>query len=45
MERVNVWDVVRNMITGEEGLGGIETRGILRPGLHCPFYTSVAADE
>ena len=27
MERVNVWDVVRNTITGEKGLGGIETRG------------------
>ena len=26
MERVNVWDVVRNTITGEKGLGGIETR-------------------
>ena len=35
MERVNVWEVVRNTITGEKGIGGIETRGILRTGL--PF--------
>lgn len=35
MERVNVWDVVRNTITGEKGLGGIETRGIYE--LDYPF--------
>jgi spore coat assembly protein len=38
MERVNVWDVVRNTITGEKGLGGIETRGILRTGLPFQHY-------
>ncbi len=38
MERVNVWDVVRNTITGEKGLGGIETKGILRTGLPFQYY-------
>jgi len=35
MERINVWDVLRNTLTGEKGLGGIETKGILRTGM--PF--------
>jgi spore coat assemly protein len=35
METINVWDVLRNTLTGEKGLGGIETRGILRTGM--PF--------
>lgn len=35
MERINVWDVLRNTLTGEKGLGGVETRGILRTGM--PF--------
>jgi spore coat assembly protein len=38
MERVNVWDIVRNTITGERGLGGIETKGILRTGLPFQYY-------
>ncbi len=33
MDRINVWDVVRNTLTGEKGLGGIETRGVLRTGM------------
>lgn len=33
MERVNVWDVIRNTLTGEKGLGGIETRGLMRTGM------------
>lgn len=35
MDRINVWDVLRNTLTGEKGLGGIETRGVLRTGM--PF--------
>lgn len=35
MERINVWDVLRNTLTGEKGLGGIETKGVLRIGM--PF--------
>jgi len=33
IERINVWDVLRNTLTGEKGLGGIETRGFLRTGM------------
>lgn len=33
MERINVWDVLRNTLTGEKGIGGIETRGVLRTGM------------
>jgi spore coat assemly protein len=33
VERINVWDVLRNTLTGEKGLGGIETRGVLRTGM------------
>lgn len=33
MERVKVWDVLRNTLTGEKGMGGIETKGLLRTGL------------
>ncbi|MFT4415973.1 sporulation peptidase YabG [Fredinandcohnia humi] len=32
-ERINVWDVLRNTLTGEKGLGGIETKGVLRTGM------------
>ncbi|MBM7694570.1 spore coat assembly protein [Peribacillus deserti] len=35
MDRINVWDVLKNTLTGEKGLGGIETKGVLRTGL--PF--------
>jgi spore coat assembly protein len=33
VERIHVWDVLRNTLTGEKGLGGIETRGVLRTGM------------
>lgn len=32
-EPVNVWDILRNTLTGDKGLGGIETRGVLRTGM------------
>ena len=35
MEMVNVWDVLRNTLTGEKGVGGVETKGLLRIGM--PF--------
>ena len=41
METINVWDVFRNTLTGEKGLGGIETRGILRTGM--PLMNNVAS--
>ncbi|CAG9610119.1 Sporulation-specific protease YabG [Pseudoneobacillus rhizosphaerae] len=39
MDRINVWDVLRNTLTGEKGLGGIDTRGVLRTGM--PFRTEI----
>ncbi len=36
VERINVWDVLRNTLTGDKGLGGIETRGVLRVGM--PYH-------
>nr|WP_042453813.1 sporulation peptidase YabG [Neobacillus dielmonensis] len=33
MERINVWEVLRNTLTGEKGLGGIDTKGVLRTGM------------
>ncbi|WP_066321892.1 sporulation peptidase YabG [Bacillus sp. FJAT-29814] len=36
MERINVWDVLRNTLTGEKGLGGIDTKGVLRTGMPYP---------
>jgi spore coat assemly protein len=39
MDRINVWDVLRNTLTGEKGLGGIETRGVLRTGM--PYKTEL----
>jgi spore coat assembly protein len=32
-DHINVYDVIRNTLTGEDGLGGIETRGLLRTGM------------
>ncbi len=33
MDSVSVWDLLRNTLTGEKGLGGIETKGLLRRGM------------
>ncbi|HLR66670.1 sporulation peptidase YabG [Virgibacillus alimentarius] len=33
MDKVSVWDVLRNTLTGEKGMGGVETRGLLRTGM------------
>lgn len=33
MEKVSVWEVLRNTLTGEKGMGGIETKGLLRTGM------------
>lgn len=42
MESINVWDVLRNTLTGEKGLGGIETKGVLRTGMP---YNPVQEEE
>jgi spore coat assemly protein len=41
IERVKVWDVLKNTLTGQKGLGGIETKGVLRMGM--PF--NIMPDE
>ena len=28
-EQTNIWEILRNTITGEKGIGGIETKGVL----------------
>lgn len=33
MEKVSLWEVLRNTFTGEKGMGGIETRGLHRIGM------------
>ncbi|NRD77461.1 sporulation peptidase YabG [Bacillus sp. BRMEA1] len=43
MERINVWDVLRNTLTGEKGLGGIETKGVLRTGM--PYNPLIEEEE
>lgn len=36
MDSVNVWDALRNTLTGTDGMGGVESRGMLRTGLPYP---------
>ncbi|UFU01514.1 sporulation peptidase YabG (plasmid) [Radiobacillus kanasensis] len=38
MDKVGVWDALRNTMTGEKGMGGVETRGLLRTGM--PYIES-----
>lgn len=33
MEKINLWEVLRNTLTGDEGMGGIETKGLHRIGM------------
>lgn len=35
MESVSVWDAIKNTMTGDKGMGGIETKGLFRTGM--PF--------
>ncbi|MGM8213059.1 sporulation peptidase YabG [Virgibacillus sp. W0430] len=42
MEKVNVWDALRNTFTGEKGMGGVETRGLLRVGM--PYKEDLAEE-
>ncbi|MCK6255117.1 sporulation peptidase YabG [Fictibacillus sp. KIGAM418] len=41
MEHVNVMDVLRNTLTGREGLGGVETKGFLRTGMPIKSQTYI----
>ncbi|GAE27840.1 sporulation-specific protease YabG [Halalkalibacter wakoensis JCM 9140] len=37
MDRVSLSEVLRNTITGEQGLGGIETKGVMRRGMPMKY--------
>ncbi|MFT8872663.1 MAG: sporulation peptidase YabG [Sporolactobacillus sp.] len=37
MESVNVWDVLRSTLSGAGGLGGVESRGMMRTGMPFPM--------
>lgn len=43
MDKVSVWDAIRNTLTGEKGMGGIETKGLLRTGM--PYVLDDDEDE
>ncbi len=45
MERVSVIDIIRHTFTGQEGLGGIETKGVLRKGLPWKEANEPILDE
>ncbi|WP_217588362.1 sporulation peptidase YabG [Lentibacillus saliphilus] len=46
MDKVDVWDVLRNTLTGEKGIGGVETKGLLRTGMpHIKEDESKKADH
>ncbi len=32
-DKINLWDILRSTITGEKGIGGIETKGFMRKGM------------
>ncbi len=45
MDRVNVSDVLRNTLSNEGGLGGVETRGLLRTGMPVQAKIDEAHDN
>ncbi|MEK5322725.1 sporulation peptidase YabG [Aeribacillus sp. FSL M8-0254] len=45
VERINVWDVLRNTLSREKGLGGIETKGVMRSGLPFNRYIEEAGQN
>ncbi|CDQ37780.1 MULTISPECIES: sporulation peptidase YabG [Virgibacillus] len=42
MERVSVWEALRNTLTGDKGMGGVETKGLLRTGM--PYLEQESMD-
>ncbi|QHS23879.1 sporulation peptidase YabG [Virgibacillus sp. MSP4-1] len=42
MDHIQVWDVLRNTLTGEKGIGGVETKGLFRTGMP---YSDDGEDE
>ncbi|WP_100011828.1 sporulation peptidase YabG [Lentibacillus sediminis] len=45
MERVSVWEAIRNTLTGDKGMGGVETRGLLRTGMPYVEEETESVDE
>ncbi|MEN2766731.1 sporulation peptidase YabG [Ornithinibacillus xuwenensis] len=45
MDKVSVWDALRNTMTGEKGMGGVETKGLLRTGLPYLKEEADSSDE
>lgn len=43
MEKVSVWGALRNTLTGDKGMGGVETRGLLRTGM--PYIVEEESEE
>lgn len=37
MDSVSIWELLRNTLTGEKGLGGVETKGLLRRGMPVKY--------
>lgn len=33
MDKIHIWDVLQHTITGEKGIGGLESKGVLRVGM------------
>lgn len=44
-EKVGIYDVIRNTYTGLRGIGGVETKGLLRTGLPYKINKEVTIDE
>jgi spore coat assembly protein len=43
MDKVGVRDALRNTLTGDKGMGGVETRGLLRTGM--PYLESTSNED
>ncbi|MCT8136361.1 sporulation peptidase YabG [Anaerobacillus sp. CMMVII] len=44
MDSVSIWELLRNTLTGEKGLGGIETKGLLRRGMPIKSNEDIILD-
>lgn len=44
MDSVSIWELLKNTLTGEKGLGGIETKGLLRRGMPIKNDDEIISD-